>query len=193
MKISELNGLLKPEKEDYIPIVDNSEKETKKANISALLDLFYPVGSYYVTSDADFNPNESWGGTWNLDNDGTALVSQSLEVGSLFNANLGTIIGEEKHNHEYGLQVAVHWRDTIVENAFYTGALDYDENKNVKTSSWENKEGDVPEADRTIQVNSESSGSANFERVNYLRTHAKSELVSSIQPSKIVNRWHREA
>lgn len=69
MKISELNGLLKPEKEDYILIVDNSEKETKKASMSALLDLFYPVGSYYVTSDASFNPNESWGGTWNLDND----------------------------------------------------------------------------------------------------------------------------
>lgn len=24
----------------------------------------YPVGSYYETSDANFNPNNSWGGTW---------------------------------------------------------------------------------------------------------------------------------
>ena len=64
MKISELNGLTLPEKEDYIPIVDNSEQETKKATMTALLNLFYPVGSYYETSDAEFNPNTSWGGTW---------------------------------------------------------------------------------------------------------------------------------
>lgn len=29
-----------------------------------LTDLFYPVGSYYDTSDASFDPNVSWGGTW---------------------------------------------------------------------------------------------------------------------------------
>lgn len=28
------------------------------------LNRFYPVGSYYETSDANFNPNNSWGGTW---------------------------------------------------------------------------------------------------------------------------------
>lgn len=28
-----------------------------------LLDMFYPVGSYYETSDGNFNPNTSWGGT----------------------------------------------------------------------------------------------------------------------------------
>ena len=29
-----------------------------------LIDMFYPVGSYYETSDANFNPNTAWGGTW---------------------------------------------------------------------------------------------------------------------------------
>ena len=29
-----------------------------------LIDMFYPVGSYYETSDANFNPNAAWGGTW---------------------------------------------------------------------------------------------------------------------------------
>lgn len=29
-----------------------------------LIDLFYPVGSYYETSDTDFDPNKKWGGTW---------------------------------------------------------------------------------------------------------------------------------
>lgn len=31
---------------------------------SPQIDLFYPVGSYYETSDASFDPNVSWGGTW---------------------------------------------------------------------------------------------------------------------------------
>lgn len=25
-----------------------------------LIDLFWPIGSYYETSDSSFNPNESW-------------------------------------------------------------------------------------------------------------------------------------
>lgn len=29
-----------------------------------LVDIFYPVGSYYMTTDASFNPNTVWGGTW---------------------------------------------------------------------------------------------------------------------------------
>ena len=29
-----------------------------------LLNFFYPVGSIYETTDADFNPSASWGGTW---------------------------------------------------------------------------------------------------------------------------------
>lgn len=32
---------------------------------STVLD-FYPIGSYYETSDTSFDPNVSWGGTWEL-------------------------------------------------------------------------------------------------------------------------------
>lgn len=39
--------------------------ETKLTKLEqGLLDLFYPVGSYYETSDTDFRPNKTWGGTW---------------------------------------------------------------------------------------------------------------------------------
>lgn len=167
MKISELNGLLKPEKEDYIPIVDNSEKETKKANISALLDLFYPVGSYYATSDANFNPNESWGGTWNLDNDGTVLVSKSLETGSLFNVDLGTVVGEEKH------------------------LLTTEEMPEHKHNMFQNKynttsPGLVASAVCLGTIDHTSASVATDEAGND-KPH------NNVQPSKIANRWHREA
>lgn len=29
-----------------------------------IIDLVYPVGSYYYTSNSSFNPNNSWTGTW---------------------------------------------------------------------------------------------------------------------------------
>ena len=38
-------------------------------------DFFYPVGSYYETSDTTFDPNVSWGGTWVLEAAGQVHVS----------------------------------------------------------------------------------------------------------------------
>lgn len=35
-----------------------------KAQGRGLLDFVWPVGSMYMTTDADFNPNDEWGGTW---------------------------------------------------------------------------------------------------------------------------------
>lgn len=32
-----------------------------------IFDTFYPVGSYYETSDSTFDPNTAWGGTWQKD------------------------------------------------------------------------------------------------------------------------------
>lgn len=42
-----------------------------------ILNLFYPVGSYYETSDTSFDPNNSWGGTWVLETEGQVHVSGS--------------------------------------------------------------------------------------------------------------------
>lgn len=42
---------------------DGQQKRIDKpANIdySELLDFFYPVGSFYETTDTNFDPNDSW-------------------------------------------------------------------------------------------------------------------------------------
>lgn len=36
---------------------------------------YYPIGSYYETSDTSFNPNTAWGGTWVLETEGQVHVS----------------------------------------------------------------------------------------------------------------------
>ena len=40
------------------------EEYLKILQTKSQLDYYYPVGSYYETSDADFDPNTAWGGTW---------------------------------------------------------------------------------------------------------------------------------
>lgn len=40
-----------------------------------ILSVFYPVGSYYETSDTTFDPNTAWGGTWVLEAAGKFHVS----------------------------------------------------------------------------------------------------------------------
>ena len=71
--------------------------ENLNFNFTELINILRPVGSYFDTSDATFDPNTAWCGTWVLENDGTVLVSKSDTAGSAFNAAVGTIVGEEKH------------------------------------------------------------------------------------------------
>lgn len=81
--------------------IDGVEQEIKdkivNLSTSALINIFYPVGSYYETSDTSFDPNKSWSGTWVLEEDGTVLVSKSSTSGSKFNSDIGTIVGNETH------------------------------------------------------------------------------------------------
>lgn len=62
---------------------------------SAIMDLFYPVGTYYETSNVDFDPNVAWGGTWVLDSQGKVTVSQDT-TDSDFDT-LGETGGEKTH------------------------------------------------------------------------------------------------
>lgn len=69
----------------------------------SLVDLIYPIGSYYETSDTSFNPNISFGGVWEQEEDGTVLASRQTTVGgSALGANVGSIVGEETHSLSVG-------------------------------------------------------------------------------------------
>lgn len=52
----------------------NQEISDIKEKLNGLLDIFYPIGSYYETSNTNFNPNSSWGGTWVEDSKGLVTV-----------------------------------------------------------------------------------------------------------------------
>ena len=73
-------------------IADNTISVSKIIK-SGFLDLFYPVGSYYETSNTSFDPNVSWGGTWSEDSAGRVTVAKDS---STF-ATVGGTGGEKTH------------------------------------------------------------------------------------------------
>lgn len=131
-----------------------------------LVDLIYPVGTYYETSEINFNPNTAWGGTWILENDGTVLVSKSNVAGSKFNADISTVVGSETHtltvnempSHNHGIL----WGSTTGD--YYARAIA----SNINDTS----------SQITYDTAKESGGG---------QPH------NNVQPSKIANRWHRTA
>lgn len=45
-------------------IIKAKDHSLIQANLTPILDMFYPTGSVYETTDSSFNPNANWGGTW---------------------------------------------------------------------------------------------------------------------------------
>lgn len=72
----------------------SSEAITKNDLIAILSELgmpysmldYYPIGSYFWTSDADYNPEDSMGGEWELMDEGITLVS----AGQTYTVQSGT-------------------------------------------------------------------------------------------------------
>ena len=68
--------------------------------INSMLPIFYPVGSYYETSDPTFDPNVEWGGVWELEASGNVHVSSGTGY------TLGATGGSpyiQKHTHGFSV------------------------------------------------------------------------------------------
>lgn len=137
----------------------------------ANIDFYYPVGSYYETSNADFDPNVTWGGTWVLEAEGQVHVSAGTNYtvsGALTNTTDG---GEETHTLTID-EMPSHTHDvTSLNGALYT---DY-----LGTGS----------AVRVIGPASVQAVSNPF----YANSTGGSLSHNIMQPYIVVNRWHRIA
>lgn len=85
--------------EDAVSVMDAD------STLRALFDFIHPVGSYYETSDASFNPNTTWGGTWVLETEGQVHISAGANyiVGSTGGEATHTLTIDEmpSHSHSY--------------------------------------------------------------------------------------------
>lgn len=82
---------------------------SKLINIRDFLNVFYPVGSYYETSDTSFNPNTTWGGTWVEDTAGRTTVAYDSTqtefdtIGETGGEKTHTLTRAEMPDHAHGI------------------------------------------------------------------------------------------
>jgi microcystin-dependent protein len=178
--------LLKVSDYTYQFVKENSKRE--------LLDFFYPVGSYYESSDTTFDPNVTWGGTWELETEGLVHVSagENYEVSS--NAQDGgeathTLTVDEMPSHNHGsksLSGGLHLHGEASPNIiFNTSGI-------ISAGGGSNTQFRTP---TNIGVTSGARSRGNF-AIDATHTHDSNgggKAHNNMQPYKIVNRWHRVA
>lgn len=154
---------------------DLIDKIKAKPSISAIIDVIYPVGSYYETSDTTFDPNQSWGGTWSKDSTGEVLISQDSGT---FNT-VGATGGSETHNHQYGMKYGEWWGNLCTNPKLING----------NTSTWLG--GSQVSAENWNSSNAQSGGST--KSMTTYSIVANTTDGSTLPPYKVVVRWHRTA
>lgn len=158
-------------------------------NEQKYLNFFYPVGSYYETSDTTFNPNNAWGGTWELEVAGQVHVSGAASgtytvSGATTNTSDG---GATTHNHggkdgDVTLQAAQSGNQ----------ALTY-----VDTTYTLNTTKRKPGTSTAVAYGTSITAHSNNKTIAAKNaTTAHSHTISSdnnMPPYIVVNRWHRTA
>lgn len=104
-----------------VPVVDSLESNVTNHALSAamgrelnqtkmskeqILDMFYPVGTIYQTTDSTFDPAEKWGGTWETIK-GRFLLSEGngYTAGSTGGEATHTLTTGEMPNHTHTMYV----------------------------------------------------------------------------------------
>lgn len=181
-----------------------STKPTYTASeISGLLDMFYPVGSFYETTDDSFDPNTAWGGTWERESEGLVHIGSGsgYTAGATGGATASatsdhTLTTSQIPAHTHGskslvgtFQVRRGGTDgsTDVVGRPYTGIVSTDQTgstvaASIATSSNQSHVRDVITINATHEHTSVGGGGSH--------NHGS---VSTMQPYVVVNRWHRTA
>lgn len=136
---------------------------SKLINIRDFLNVFYPVGSYYETSDTSFNPNTTWGGTWVEDTAGRTTVaydSTQIEFDSV-----GETGGEKTHTLTID-EMPSHTHAPNSRATTFSGTGANNPGQTAGDRSWEN-----------LSIGNTGGGQAH----------------NNLQPYIVVKRWHRTA
>lgn len=158
---------------DIYPVLGNGTVTAQSIDIRSVLDIFYPVGSYYETDNADFDPNTAWGGTWAQDS------PDMFVIGGSDRHKVGKTGGSETHSHKYGMRYYEYYGDI----SYQLYLKDYATNT-YKSGSGSNVTGNV---------NNNTSTSAKSVSRPQLDVEVNTSSESSMPPFIAVYRWHRVA
>ena len=168
---------------------------TKIDNLAnGLVDMFYPVGSYYETSDTDFDPNKKWGGVWELETEGQVHISSVANYaidGALDNTTDGGSADAivPYHTHGFTNPTVPNHQHTLTYNgdsgSAASGSDPSDRGHFVRRTT-------STSALSTWYTNSTGTCTTTGGGVGYAGTSGN-EVGANMQPYIIVNRWHRTA
>lgn len=151
-----------------------------------MLDIFYPIGTYYETSDATFNPNTAWGGTWVEDTAGRVLVAQDqytfATVGSTGGEERHTLIASELPHLTGSVQSQKSVADGSPINTYPTSAT-------TGVFTFADNSGDT-----WSSVSSEQSNTAQYQNATVTYDNGGQDAPhNNLQPYIVIKRWHRVA
>lgn len=190
-------------------------------SVKQLIDIIYPVGSYYETTNVNFNPNTAWAGTtWQRITDGRVLIAGGGDytVGSNYGEKTHKITTAEMPTHSHTASSAdngahTHGRGTmnitgsIVNSASDTellisgdmvtssGALSVG-NYRTKTvgGALESNVGyDSISLNAASGWTGSTSSNGSHKHTITVNNSGSSTAMSLVQPSKAVARWLRTA
>lgn len=141
-----------------------------KINPKLILDVFYPVGSYYETSDTSFNPNTAWGGTWQEDTAGRITIAYNSSDNDF--KPVGHTGGSKTHTQTTD-EVAPHTHQLWIENDQTGGDYGLSQNNMV----WQKTK------------NNWANGQFGVNRTNV----NTAQPMNIMNPYVVVKRWHRTA
>lgn len=164
---------LKDENGNVISPVTSTDSIFSSSGTS-LLDFFYPVGTYYETSNTSFDPNVSWGGTWKQDTAGYCTVGANTTYDNiivkynLVNLQVGATTGEATH--------------TLTVSEMPSHDHTYLFNPSGAGGFWE-----------TLYGGCSRTGDTATSSTNAIDNTGGGEAHNNTQPSIGVVRWHRTA
>ena len=180
-------------------------------SVKQLIDIIYPVGSYYETTNANFNPNTAWAGTtWQRITDGRVLIAGGGDytVGSNYGEKTHKITTAEMPTHSHSASTAnngahTHTRGTmnikgsaptdVAANSGYSGAMYYGGEISALGASDEDYRAWKISFDASRNWTGETSSNGAHNHTVTIGNTGSSTAMSLVQPSKAVARWLRTA
>ena len=141
-----------------------------------LLPIFYPVGSYYETSDTTFNPNTEWGGTWELEVAGQVHISSGTGY---------AVSGAETNTSDGGSKDAI-----VVSHSHGSSNTSYPYFLMTSATATNSKQ---TASGSTGQYSFWANAGGMYARNSTTSTVGSSGTDRNLPPYIVVNRWHRTA
>lgn len=151
--------------------------------------IYYPVGSYYETSDSTFNPNNEWGGTWELEAEGL------VHIGAGSNYIIGATGGEETHTlTETEIPAHTHGKSGAITNGITGGSHNHQMYGWWSTGSGNDGYAYITtnNRERERKVTGDQTHTHNLPAHEHTSVGG-SGAHNNMQPYTVVNRWHRTA